>query len=59
MSLGMLLPLARAVRGWVAVRYDCLPRSGGEAQPRRNEPDHPVASDGRWYVLGRDLERDE
>lgn len=59
MSLDMLLLLARAVRGRVAVRYDCLPRSGGEAQPRWIAPDHLVESESRWYLLGRDLERHE
>ncbi|GEB46009.1 DeoR family transcriptional regulator [Microbacterium testaceum] len=57
--LEVLLTLAQAVRDRVTVRFDYLPRSGGEAPPRRIEPHHLVASDGRWYLLGWDLERED
>lgn len=57
--LDVLLTLAQAVRDRVTVRFDYLPRSDGEAQPRRIEPYHLVASHGRWYLLGWDLARED
>lgn len=57
--LEVLLTLAQTVRDRVALRFDYLPRGGGEAQLRRVEPHHLVASDGRWYLLGWDLERED
>ncbi|MDR6689525.1 putative DNA-binding transcriptional regulator YafY [Microbacterium sp. 1154] len=57
--LEVLLTLAQTVRDRVALRFDYLPRGGGEAQPRRVEPHHLVASHGRWYLLGWDLERED
>lgn len=55
----VLLTLAQAVRDRVTLRFDYLPRGEGEAQPRRIEPHHFVASHGRWYLLGWDLERED
>ncbi|BFM25091.1 helix-turn-helix transcriptional regulator [Microbacterium sp. che218] len=43
----------------VALRFDYRPRGGGDPQPRRVEPHHLVTSHGRWYLLGRDLDRDD
>lgn len=57
--LYVLLTLAQAVRDRVTVRFDYLPRGEGEPQPRRIEPHHLVASHGRWYLLGWDLERED
>ncbi len=57
--LDVLLTLAQAVRDRVTVRFDYLPRGEGEAQPRRIEPHNLVASHGRWYLLGWDLERED
>jgi predicted DNA-binding transcriptional regulator YafY len=57
--LEVLLTLAQAVRDRVALRFDYLPRGEGKAQPRRVEPHHLVASQGRWYLLGWDLERED
>lgn len=59
MPLEVLLTLAQAVRDRVTLRFDYLPRGGGEAQARRIEPHHLVASSGRWYLLGWDLERED
>ncbi|MDQ1176214.1 YafY family protein [Microbacterium sp. SORGH_AS_0421] len=57
--LEVLLTLAQAVHDRVTLRFDYLSRGGGEAQPRRIEPHHLVASDGRWYLLGWDHERED
>lgn len=57
--LDVLLTLAQAVRDRVTLRFDYMPRGEGEAQPRRIEPHHLVTSDGRWYLLGWDLERED
>jgi len=57
--LEVLLTLAQAVRDQVTLRFDYLPWGGGEALPRRIEPHHLVASHGRWYLLGWDLERED
>ncbi|WP_298876998.1 WYL domain-containing protein [uncultured Microbacterium sp.] len=57
--LDVLLTLAQAVRDRVTVRFDYLPRSEGDLQPRRVEPHHLVTSHGRWYLLGWDLDRDD
>lgn len=57
--LDVLLTLAQAVRDRVTVRFEYLPRGEGEAQARRIEPHHLVASQGRWFLLGWDLERDD
>jgi predicted DNA-binding transcriptional regulator YafY len=57
--LDVLLTLAQAVRDRVTLRFDYLPRGRGDPHPRRIEPHHLVASHGRWYLLGWDIERDE
>ncbi|WJS90909.1 helix-turn-helix transcriptional regulator [Microbacterium testaceum] len=57
--LEVLLTLAQAVRDRVTLRFDYLPRGEREAQVRRIEPHHLVASDGRWYLLGWDRERED
>ncbi|MCY1715760.1 WYL domain-containing protein [Microbacterium sp. SL62] len=60
--LEVLLTLAQAVRDRVSIRFDYLTREGdgAEAGPtRRAEPHHLVASHGRWYLLGWDLERED
>ncbi len=57
--LDVLLALAQAVRDRVTVRFDYLSRGGEEAHFRRIEPHHLVTSDGRWYLLGWDLKRED
>ncbi|MDT0116498.1 WYL domain-containing protein [Microbacterium sp. PRF11] len=57
--LDVLLTLAQAVRDRVTLRFDYLPRGDGDPRSRRIEPHHLVTSDGRWYLLGWDLERDD
>ncbi|MCM3613892.1 WYL domain-containing protein [Microbacterium enclense] len=57
--LDVLLTLAQAVRDRVTVRFDYLPRGEGDAQARRAEPHHLVASQGRWYLLGWDPDRED
>lgn len=66
-SFDALVDLANAIRDHETLRFDYLPREGAEndteerplAPPRRAEPHHLVTSQGRWYLLGWDLDRDE
>jgi predicted DNA-binding transcriptional regulator YafY len=60
--LDVLLTLGQALRDRVTVRFDYLPREGDDAEPgpaRRVEPHHLVASQGRWYLLAWDLDRED
>lgn len=57
--LDVLLTLAQAVRDRVTVRFDYLTRIERDAQRREVEPHHLVTSQGRWYLLGWDLHRDD
>jgi predicted DNA-binding transcriptional regulator YafY len=49
----LLVALSTAVRAREVLRFDY----GG--RPRRAEPHHLVASNGRWYLVAWDLERDD
>ncbi|SMH42590.1 HTH domain-containing protein [Rathayibacter oskolensis] len=51
----VLVALSAAVRAREVLRFDY---AEGEA-PRRVEPHHLVSRDGRWYLVGWDLERDD
>ena len=65
----VLLALSAAVRARVVVRFDyenagsiVYRADAAEATPppaRRVEPHHLVASHGRWYLVGWDLDRDD
>ncbi|GAB2452771.1 putative DNA-binding transcriptional regulator YafY [Conyzicola lurida] len=54
----LLLALSAAVRASEVLRFDY---AGGseEAPPRRVEPHHLVTSQGRWYLVAWDLDRDD
>lgn len=52
-SLDVLVTLAQAIRDRVTLRFD-----HGDAL-RRAEPHHLAVSDGRWYLVAWDLDRDE
>ncbi|MFE2051004.1 helix-turn-helix transcriptional regulator [Streptomyces sp. NPDC059459] len=60
---GVLMALSDAVQAREVLRFDhagpCPPDSDGEgdAPPRRVEPHHLVAREGRWYLVAWDLER--
>ncbi|MCQ1956414.1 WYL domain-containing protein [Arthrobacter sp. zg-Y826] len=59
-----LLTLANAVRSRQVLRFDYAagrPEAGDAAgaPPRRVEPHHLVASRGRWYLVGWDLDRND
>ncbi|WP_072313401.1 helix-turn-helix transcriptional regulator [Agrococcus sp. Marseille-P2731] len=64
-SLDVLVALANGIRDREVLRFDYAARDGaaGDArqpvQPRRAEPHHLVASHGRWYLVGWDLERED
>jgi len=57
----VLVALSSAVRAHEVLRFDYAGRTpGGEGTPpRRVEPHHLVASDGRWYLVAWDLDRDD
>jgi predicted DNA-binding transcriptional regulator YafY len=68
----VLMTLSAAVRAREVLRFDYAPTlasapastSGADASraeqpPRRVQPHHLVAWDGRWYLLAWDLERDD
>lgn len=62
-SLEVLSTLANAIRDGVTVRFDYGEARDadavGSAPARRAEPHHLVASDGRWYLVAWDLDRDD
>lgn len=65
-SLEVLVTLAQAIRDQVTLRFDYAPRDAADAaderelQPaRRVEPHHLVTSQGRWYLVGWDLDRED
>ncbi|MFT2690281.1 helix-turn-helix transcriptional regulator [Clavibacter sp. Sh2088] len=68
-SLDVLVTLANAIRDRETLRFDYAARDGGvdaagaDGQPllppRRVEPHHLVASHGRWYLVGWDLDRED
>lgn len=64
-SLEILVTIAQTIRDRQTLRFDYAardPADGGETQPptaRRVEPHHVVASGGRWYLLGWDLDRED
>jgi predicted DNA-binding transcriptional regulator YafY len=51
----VLIALSTAVRAREVLRFDYA----GSAAPRRVEPHHLVASEGRWFLVAWDLERDD
>lgn len=62
LSLEVLVTLADAIRFREVLRFDYLPPGAAEDDrlplaPRRTEPLNLVASHGRWYLLGWDLDR--
>ncbi|WP_461107499.1 helix-turn-helix transcriptional regulator [Tessaracoccus terricola] len=61
-SFDVLVTLANAIRAREALRFDYAARDAAPGNqpplaPRRTEPCHLVASHGRWYLLGWDLDR--
>lgn len=63
-SVGVLLAVSAAIRAREVLRFDYV--SGAASQdrsdrelrpPRRVEPHHLIASDGRWYLVAWDLDR--
>lgn len=63
-STDVLIALAEAIRARHVLRFDYRRRDEAEsdadfAPPRRAEPHHLVTSQGRWYLLGWDLERED
>lgn len=50
----VLIALSKAVRDSVVLRFDYA-----SGEPRRVEPHHVVTSQGRWYLVAWDLERDD
>ena len=55
-SPDVLIAVSSAVRAREVLRFEY---EGSDASPRRVEPHHVVASDGRWYLVAWDLERDD
>ncbi|MFV0535037.1 MAG: helix-turn-helix transcriptional regulator [Cumulibacter sp.] len=60
------MAVAAAIRDRHVLRFDYRPREAGEGiHPRpadercRVEPHHLVTTDGRWYLLAWDLDRDD
>jgi len=51
----VLIALSSAARAHEVLRFDY----GTDATPRRVEPHHLVASNGRWYLVAWDLDRDD
>lgn len=61
-SLDVLVTLANAIRAREQIRFDYAARGATTENeelgpPRRAEPVHLVASRGRWYLVGWDLDR--
>jgi predicted DNA-binding transcriptional regulator YafY len=57
-STDVLVALAAAVHAHEVLRFDYL-GDPDNRPPRRVEPHHLVTSDGRWYLVGWDLERED
>ena len=60
----VLITLSAAIRAHEVLRFDYAPRRPIEPgsplnPPRRVEPHHVVTSQGRWYLVAWDLERDD
>lgn len=55
--LDVLVTLAQAIRDRHTLRFDY--GDDDERPPRRAEPHHLVTSDGRWYLVAWDLDRDD
>jgi len=57
----VLVALSTAVRAREVLRFDYAggTPSGGTTPPRRVEPHDLVASEGRWYLVAWDLDRDD
>jgi len=63
-SLEVLYMLANTIRAREVLRFDYVARDDDATNrplvaPRRAEPLHLVASHGRWYLLGWDLDRED
>ncbi|BDZ47231.1 hypothetical protein GCM10025866_31400 [Naasia aerilata] len=60
-SPAVLVLLSAAVRSHEVLRFDYAPpgSDAATAPPRRVEPHAVVASQGRWYLVAWDLERDD
>lgn len=52
----VLVAVSTAVRAREVLRFEY---GGADSAPRRVEPHHLVTSNGRWYLLGWDLEHDD
>ena len=52
-----LIAVSAAIRAREVVRFDY--GDSDELAPRRVQPHHLVLSEGRWYLVGWDLERDD
>jgi biotin operon repressor len=58
----VLAALSAAVRAHEVLRFDYRSPGGpadDDAPPRRAQPHHLVARDGRWYLVAWDLDRDD
>lgn len=63
-SLEVLVALAQTIRDRQTLRFDYPGRGGADAEretltPRRAEPHHLVTSEGRWYLVAWDLDRED
>jgi len=56
-ATGLLLAVSAAIRAREVLRFDYGPSPAED--PRRLEAHHLVARDGRWYVIGWDLDHDD
>ena len=54
----VLTALTAAIRAREVLRFDYGP-GGDDAPPRRAEPHHLVARNGRWYLVAHDLDRSD
>lgn len=57
----ILLRIGAAIRSREQLRFDYASSSGApsDGPPRRIEPHHVLVSDGRWYLIGWSVERDD
>ncbi|MBS1672533.1 MAG: WYL domain-containing protein [Actinobacteria bacterium] len=63
-SPDVLVALATAIRACETLRFDYAAQDAAEGDrdptpPRRVEPVHLVTSQGRWYLVGWDVDRDD